>query len=61
MTVGDSPSQMEDYALYRILSGQDMDVKAYMDAVSQVTVEDAARAAQKIRLEAVYFLRGQEP
>ena len=60
-TIGDSPSQMEDYALYRTLSGQNMDIESYKKAVSAVTVEDAARAAQKIRLEAVYFLRGEEP
>lgn len=59
-TIGDSPSQMEDYALYRTLSGQDMDIPGYGRAISAVTVEDAARAARKIRLEAVYFLRGPE-
>ena len=51
---------MEDYALYRTLSGQNMDIEAYEKAISAVTVEDAVRAAQKIRLEAVYFLRGRE-
>lgn len=56
--IGDSPSQMEDYALYRTLSGQNMDIEAYEKAISAVTVEDTVRAAQKIRLEAVYFLRG---
>ena len=59
-TIGDSPSQMEDYALYRTLSGQNMDIEAYEKAISAVTVEDAARTARKIRLEAVYFLRGPE-
>ena len=58
-TIGDSPSQMEDYALYRRLSGQNMDIISYSSAISAITVEDAARAARRIRLEAIYFLRGQ--
>ena len=58
-SAGDSPSQMEDYALYRTLSGQNMDLNDYEASISAVTVEDAARAARGIRLEAEYFLRGR--
>lgn len=57
-TIPDSPGRMEDYSMYSMLSGQNMEIEEYAKAVQSVTVEQAAEAARKIRLEAVFFLKG---
>lgn len=57
-TIPDSPGRMEDYAMYSMLSGQNMEIEAYAKAVRAITVEQVAEAARKIRLEAVFFLKG---
>lgn len=59
-TMEDSPGRMEDFALYRILSGQEMDIPAYRAAVEKVCAADVAKAAGKLRLEAVFFLKGEQ-
>lgn len=57
-TIPDSPGRMEDYTMYSMLSGQNMEIEEYAKAVQAVTVEQAVEAAKKIRLEAVFFLKG---
>ena len=57
-TIPDSPGRMEDYAMYSMLSGQNMEIEDYALAVQTITVEQVAEAAKKIRLEAVFFLKG---
>ena len=59
-TIMDSPGRMEDFYMFRLLSGQALDIPGYRAAVERVTVRDAAAAAQKIRLEAIFFLKGEQ-
>lgn len=59
-TIQDSPGQMEDYSVFRLLSGQPLDIPDYRAAVERVTVRDVAEAARRIRLEAIFFLKGEQ-
>jgi hypothetical protein len=49
---------MEDFALFRLLSGFPLDRTGYRDAVRAVTVADAAWAARQVELDTIFFLKG---
>ena len=49
---------MEDFALFRLLSGFPLDRTGYRDAVRAVTVADAACAARQVELDTIFFLKG---
>lgn len=57
-TIPDSPGHMEDHHMFRILSGQPLDIAAYRAAVQAVTVGDVVAAARKVRLDTTFFLKG---
>jgi len=54
----DTPGAIESYYATSALSGLAFSPEDYMRAVEQTTPEDVAKAAQKLRLHTVYFLRG---
>jgi len=57
-TIPDAPGRMEDFALFRLLSGFPLDRTGYRDAVRAVTVADAARAARQAEPDTIFFLKG---
>ena len=57
-TIPDAPGRMEDFALFRLLSGFPLDRTGYRDAVRAVTVADAAWAARQVELDTIFFLKG---
>ncbi len=54
----DTPGAIEGYYATAALSGLSLTPEDYMRRVEQVTADDVAAAAKKIRLHTVYFLRG---
>ncbi len=56
--VHDSPGSIENYYATAALSGLKLSPQAYLQAVEAVTVQQAAQAAQSLRLHSVYFLKG---
>lgn len=57
-TVHDSPGAIEGYYGVAALSGLALSPRAYTAAVEQVSVEDAAAAAAKLRQHSAFFLKG---
>ncbi len=57
-TTHDTPGAIEGYYATAALSGLSLTPEDYMRRVEQVTADDVATAAKKIRLHTVYFLRG---
>lgn len=55
----DSPGSIESYYATAALSGLDMDVAQYMQAVQAVELEDVVQAARSTRLHSSFFLRGE--
>ena len=56
----DSPGAIEGYYASAALSGIGMDPARFMEAICRVTREDVSEAAKTLRLQAVYFLRGEQ-
>ena len=54
----DSPGAIESYYANGALSGLKLDPKAYMEQVEATTLEQVCRAAQKVSLHSVFFLKG---
>ena len=57
-TVTDTVGRMEDYAMFCQLSRFPLSPEAYRQAVTAVTLEDAARVARQVRLDTIFFLKG---
>lgn len=57
-TLSDSLGRMEDFSMFRVLTGFPMDKEAYQKAVEAVTVADCARAARQVQLDTIFFLKG---
>ena len=55
----DSPGAIEGYYASAAISGIGMDTTQFMAAVEAVTPEDVVAAAKTLRLQAVYFLKGE--
>lgn len=55
----DSPAQLDDFYCGMAIAGG-MDIPEIMDAVEKLTVEDVAAAAQKLSMDTIYFLKGEE-
>lgn len=54
----DSPGAIEGYYATSALSGLSLTPAEYMQAVAVVTCADVARAAKRLQLHTVYFLKG---
>ena len=54
----DSPGRMDEYMLGCALSGRDIPIVSLMEDISRVTPEQVCRAAQRLSLDTVYFLKG---
>ena len=59
-SVLDSQSQLEDYWLGQAVAGVEETPEQLARRVEQVTGEQVAAAAEKLRLDTVYFLKGKE-
>ncbi len=57
-SIPDSPSSIENYYATSALSGLALTAEQYMEKVQQVTVEQVAEMARKLRLHSVYILKG---
>ncbi len=58
-TIHDSPGSIEGYYSVATLSGRTMTPAEHAAAVSAVTVEDVAAAAEKVRYHSSFFLKGE--
>lgn len=58
--ISDLPSTLESFYAGRELFGVCCTVSEFMESVGKVTVEDVIRVADKIALDTVYFLYGNE-
>ena len=58
-TISDSPGRMEDYTMFCLLSGFPLEPEAYKRAVLSLTVEDISRVARSVRLDTIFFLKGE--
>ena len=56
----DDQLYMQSFYLGEKVAGTNYDIDYYIKKLSEVTVEDAVAAAQKIRFECAYFLTGKE-
>ncbi len=54
----DSPGRMDEYMLGCTLSGRETSIHELMEKISRVTLEQVCHAAQCLRLDTVYFLKG---
>ena len=57
-TVTDTVGRMEDYAMFCQLSRFPLSPEAYRQAVTAVTLADAARVARQVQLDTIFFLKG---
>ncbi len=55
----DSPNAIERFYLGRIINEIDVDVFDFLSILEKLTLDDVIRAAQKLSLHTVYFLRGE--
>ena len=60
MTTLDSQGRLEDYWLGQAAAGLDEPPEELARRVERVTREQAAAAAQKLKLDTIYFLKGKE-
>ena len=58
LAVHDSPGAMENYYASAALSGLRLSVEEYLQAISDMTVEQVAAAAATVKLHSVFFLKG---
>lgn len=57
-TIHDSPGAMENYYASAVQSGLKLTVQEYMAAVRDITVQQVAEVAGKLRLHTTFFLKG---
>lgn len=58
--VADSPSAIEKFYLGRIINDIDVDIPKFLTRINNLSLDDVVRAANKLSLHTVYFLRGDE-
>ena len=58
-TVGDSQLELENFYLGQTLLKLDLSPEDYARLVPEVTIEQVQQAAARVRLDTVYFLRGE--
>ena len=51
---------MDDFQLGQVIGGYDYTTQSLADALATVTVPQIQEAANKLKLDTVYFLRGEE-
>ena len=56
----DSPASIEAFFLRRALAGIKEDPEKCISEISALTIDDVVKAANKVELDTVYFLRGNE-
>ena len=56
----DSLAAQEESALSRIIGGYDRTASELAQQLEKLTAENVVRAANKVRLDTVYFLKGVE-
>ena len=56
----DDQFSLQLYYLDEEIAGTDMDISQRIDAIKSVTKNDVMHAAQKLKLDTVYFLTGKE-
>ena len=59
-SIQDSPGAMESYHSSSAISEAGLSLGDYLEAVEQVTREDAVAAAGRLRLQASFFLKGED-
>jgi len=59
-TSGDSPYNMDDFYLGQVVGGFDYTPEELAEKLRGITLTDITRAAAKVTLDTVYFLRGDE-
>ena len=59
-SLGDSQGAMENYYLGQAATGQDESPEELLVLLSEVTPERIRAAAQSVKLDTVYFLKGRE-
>ncbi len=60
LTTMDSQARQEDFWLGQAAAGLDEDPQSMARRIEQVTREQVSAAAQKLELDTIYFLKGQE-
>jgi hypothetical protein len=58
--INDSPSAIERFYLGRLINGIDVDIKGFLSKMNALGIEDIVRAANKLKLHTVFFLRGND-
>ena len=58
--INDSPSAIERFYLGRIINGIDVDIEDFLAKIAVLTMDDVVRAAKKLKLHTVFFLRGND-
>ncbi len=56
----DSPGRLDDYAVSQAIAGQSGSMMDLADRLSAVTLDQVVEAANTLRLDTVYFLKGVE-
>lgn len=56
----DDPGSLEDFAVGRAAGGSDETVAGLMTALEAVTAQDVQEAARALRLDTIYFLKGED-
>ena len=57
-TAADSAGRLDSYYTAQVLSGKTLEPADYMAQIEAVTAEQVAKAAQTLRLDTVFFLKG---
>lgn len=56
----DDQRYLQNFYLGEYISGTNRDIETVKDQICRVTVDDVKKAAQKLELDTVYFLKGKE-
>ena len=56
----DSPGRLDDRHLNNLLEGTDVSLEEYAAQIRAVTVEEIAKAAQRLRLDTIFFVKGAD-
>lgn len=59
-SIGDSQRQIEDFYIGQLLCGKQESINELANAIMDIKAEQVLDAAQKIELDTIYFLTGQE-
>ncbi len=57
---GDSPYSMDNFYLGRIIAGHSYEPETLAQALEQVTMEELQETAKGLKLDTIYFLKGEE-